>query len=789
MRRSGWAIRLGHSGIAAGLGLLLSSLLPGRADAAPTAFWASEPVAPGDVVLLYGGDLAAVHEVTVWRLPDADPSEPPAAPTAPVLPPAGGQAVRMPSLQPSSVSLKFVLPASWTPGVFAVDVGAGPYLIDRPRVDWVQSSPLLPGLGENQAAPGTAIQIIGRNFEPGGSEGTRLRVALRGPDGRVTPLAVAQSGKYSLVAALPRTLPQGDYVLWVHNGFGGAAGWGGGLRLRVQTPASWPNRVFNLRQFGARGDNVTDDSEAFRRALEAAGSQGGGVVYLPAGTYRLTGTFQLPRRVVVLGEGKDLTWLKWPQTVPKSAADFVPSALTGEGEFGIERLSLVVRNALAVLRGGASDHSPQADARARDVFLRQIRIYYLPYAGRPSAHPESDPQWAVSHWGIINSTDRDMAALIRGVQTLEVSDSEFIGTQRFLDIQNGRFTGDRFRNPMGVSWTDVGGEHIVFQGNRIEGAASWRPGSLPLRYIYGADNTGSNLGRGEREWFTFDVNEPLGRFEEHGGRVAPWLGGVTSASGRSLGLAKAAFTAGAYRGFDALIVSGRGAGQYRPVEDNGPDSLRVTRDWDVEPDGTSVVLLERLMGHCIFYRNAAEDVSVLLQVWGALYDCTFDGNRVARSQGLWGLSGWFIQWLDNRLDVAETFQAHVGPTGPTPEGTAEYGYLGFTIQGRLTSLGRFEYVRGAVLRGNQLTRGYRVLVMWGYGGEPRRAGFVTARDIVVDRNQIAHTPVGIELDANLQGAVLAGNSFLDVAEPYRLSAPENVLMLKTPPARVSEVRP
>ena len=184
------------------------------------------------------------------------------------------------------------------------------------------------------------------------------------------------------------------------------------------------------------------------------------------------------------------------------------------------------------------------------------------------------------------------------------------------------------------------------------------------------------------------------------------------------------------------------------------------------------------MGHCVMYRNAAADTSVLFQIWGALYDCIFDGNTVERSQGMWGLSGWFLQWINNVLDGAVTFHAGVGPRGGTPEGTAEYGFIGFTIGGRLALLKPpFEFVRGAVIRGNQLRHGHRVLVMWGYGGERRRAGFQAARDVVIDRNVIEQSPVGIELDANVAGAVVARNTWNEVGQPLRLHAPERVLVL------------
>ena len=79
------------------------------------------------------------------------------------------------------------------------------------------------------------------------------------------------------------------------------------MRLRVRQPEKWPEKVFNIRDFGAKGDNVTDDSEAFRKALQAVAENGGGIIYFPAGIYRLNGWFLLPRRTVLRGEGMDVT--------------------------------------------------------------------------------------------------------------------------------------------------------------------------------------------------------------------------------------------------------------------------------------------------------------------------------------------------------------------------------------------------------------------------------------------------------------------------------------------------
>lgn len=73
------------------------------------------------------------------------------------------------------------------------------------------------------------------------------------------------------------------------------------------------------RDFGARGDGVADDTAALQAALDNVRTNAGRpVVYLPAGTYRLTGPLVLRRTghydakdVMVLGEHPDRTTLRW----------------------------------------------------------------------------------------------------------------------------------------------------------------------------------------------------------------------------------------------------------------------------------------------------------------------------------------------------------------------------------------------------------------------------------------------------------------------------------------------
>ena len=57
-------------------------------------------------------------------------------------------------------------------------------------------------------------------------------------------------------------------------------------------PPTFPNRVFDIRSYGAVGDNTTDCTSAFKNAIAACNAAGGGRVLVPAGKFR-TGKIHL----------------------------------------------------------------------------------------------------------------------------------------------------------------------------------------------------------------------------------------------------------------------------------------------------------------------------------------------------------------------------------------------------------------------------------------------------------------------------------------------------------------
>ena len=61
--------------------------------------------------------------------------------------------------------------------------------------------------------------------------------------------------------------------------------------------------------YGAKADGVTDDTTAVLKAMKAAVAAGG-VVYCPAGTYKIAGQLTIPDGVSIYGDGMTASWLE-----------------------------------------------------------------------------------------------------------------------------------------------------------------------------------------------------------------------------------------------------------------------------------------------------------------------------------------------------------------------------------------------------------------------------------------------------------------------------------------------
>lgn len=81
-------------------------------------------------------------------------------------------------------------------------------------------------------------------------------------------------------------------------------------------PPQFPAREFNIAKFGAVGNNATDCTKAFERAIGACHGAGGGTVTVPEGEY-LTGAIRLRSRVNLhVSRGATIRFVRDPHAYP-----------------------------------------------------------------------------------------------------------------------------------------------------------------------------------------------------------------------------------------------------------------------------------------------------------------------------------------------------------------------------------------------------------------------------------------------------------------------------------------
>jgi hypothetical protein len=90
--------------------------------------------------------------------------------------------------------------------------------------------------------------------------------------------------------------------------------------------------IYNVLDYGATGNGTADDTTYLQAAIDAAEAAGGGLVYFPKGTYKITSGLTMTVAVSMAGQGSDFTnFIKYPTASLQNPISVIKWGTTGAG--------------------------------------------------------------------------------------------------------------------------------------------------------------------------------------------------------------------------------------------------------------------------------------------------------------------------------------------------------------------------------------------------------------------------------------------------------------------------
>lgn len=616
---------------------------------APVIYKISDEISPGEAFNIYG---AGLTEKTKLYLEPAETagSEP------------GENAVLVDIALCSSIEsyITAVLPESLAGGIYKVwtenEYGMGnALLLNAPRLFWMGCSDI--------TYEGLTMQLIGVGFMPErvGFEGeTMVKMTVNGKD---YPVEITTLEPYSIKFTVPEGIALGEYQVSVTTN--GGKNWvtlDNEQKLSVVAPGDDPydlgfawekNYVYdykvNVKDFGAKGDGASDDTEAIAAAMADVHAHGGGIVYFPIGTYKAS-TIQMPDHIILEGESRTASKLAYSGTDPKGYFIWNTTEAQEIGYNGLTNLTFTV------IKDSENFSYP-------DMFM---------WVGRPwevnsiySTYNRHNEGFFVKGCTYDLPMESPNGPRMYQYAVLKkyflIDDIEGQGYHMGFMPTTGDYSTIRNTNQTVInSSNESTGCYTVYENNVIDlrsdilnadGSAIYAQGIFLRSHAYLAHNRISNTGTpgtSQNDGEIFCTENP------NGGTIR-YAGNVTNATTNSVSFTVRKTSAGepeafGYYGLDVSneyprfgtyyvqIVDGRGLGQMRRMsahEVNGDIyTISIDRPWDIVPDSTSKILYTTTSVNCVYYDNDAENCEKGYWFYGGAYDSIVDNVRGNGVEGI-----------------------------------------------------------------------------------------------------------------------------------------------------------
>ena len=620
--------------------LLVIGLAGVAASAAPIVFNATETAGPGDIIGLQGANFGAAPQVWMQHVVGTEASLSPQ--------------VQLTVLNGTNMFVSAQIPPTQTLGLYAIWVQDGtnqssPVFINRARA-WGAND-----LCGTNVDSGRSFRLFGRNlFLPGATPSVWF---VNGMTTNFATVTTNGSDAYMLKVTAPTLTPGAVYTIYLQNGFGadygttnaaiqllGRAGGGDPFGLGVPWGAdfTFSTNVYNVMTDSrlathAAGNGANDDTSAIQAAINAASGAGGGVVYFPAGTYKIMistssgHALVMASDVVLQGAGTNVSHLLINGAGPATPGYGI------EAQNGLSLVGFMNIDIHNLANGGSMGLRCDAGGGAAGVNRlfavgalfqsdggENIRCFVSSRILISNCTIASDSLVTNANDGTENvylSDDADVV-FINNTITWESQYEKLMRSVRTL-IENNHFTRSTIRS-MIISTGGLypsGSSQIVIHGNTFDKSG-------PGQFITEIYNDGETI---------LDENS--------NDQPDMDLGSVTGATSNTLADSAKNWASDIYgtpinsntgRAYSVAIVNGPGAGQLRRITASTATTLTVNPPWAVVPTGASSFTIQ------YFGRNYLIDGNNLS--WGdrgiwiyaaSMQDLSIVNNTLTNGEGIW----------------------------------------------------------------------------------------------------------------------------------------------------------
>ncbi|HWZ14726.1 MAG TPA: glycosyl hydrolase family 28-related protein [Mucilaginibacter sp.] len=629
----------------------------------------SETVNPGEILALQGSAFGT--EPKVWLT---------------VLNSAGKKQVAQVELAPLTKSDVYIgtrIPPGIAAGLYAIRVEnnkqlSEPVFINRARVMLSEFDEIMPG---------TTFRLFGRNLGMAGFESEVKFVDPAG--GHSLKAKIVKADAYQLMLKAPDSLTPGiTYKVYVSNGAGGAYGdamFEEIIKIRKQgtdaliTGVPWgadfsfTNNVFNVKTDNrltqkAKGDGVNNDRAAIQQAIDLASRDGGGVVYLPAGNYKLAfasgSGITMKSHVVLKGDGMDKTTIKygygepfsterakasygwtlgWPDSRSEGVGMVWPGNITTSGLF-----NLSLQN---VNESGAFVHNikdmPEGGSK---IILQNCSFDLNTGWGLAMAN--------IDHLLVSGCIFKSTTVDVRGINApMRSWPWDFKNSWNMIVRNNKQYYNAGRFGANGCHHALLEHNDFIRNGNV---QAKGETGGLSLDYVLKLvvmSNTFTVSGnsipnRNQGETILTQGSNPN---QQTVGTVT--LATLTTIMDRKQEYQDFTDRAStdwelAYHptNYSIAIVSGTGTGQWRYIIHNNDTSLTVDKPWDVVPmPGSKYVIMQWSANQMMVIDNLLKDNAKGIYAYSGCHDLVIVGNKLINSEGIYLRSDQRL--LNNRFNL------------------------------------------------------------------------------------------------------------------------------------------